>query len=581
MQGSRLEADDLRPLYERWVRKAYLGLTADDDDDWLHGLTQRSARVPAAVLATHALLPEAQGGARPRIRRLYRPFEIPALLPDVARRVATGNSEYVECLEQFQRAFKLVSEAAWERRGFTERNGQFVLLTMPHHLRRWVRPDGESPDLRSIVGHRTRVRRAVDRFTWRSDWQSQNGVLAFVRDVVASAPHLVDRSDDLAAEGARLLISGMADVVPIQWTPSEALQACGGPTDNVFPVDLDSESGWQTLRMWKYRPSAMVTDLASDGDMAGARAVLDAGAEAVLPGISYAVGRQRRGRPVPRSSQVPALGARGAPESPSTARPLASINRGAADRRNRSHVTSGKKTTATLTTSSTTAWGTRKKAPRQTKAASRAALAAIDALVGLDALKMQLRQITAVAEVDRRRRDEGMPQVPMGFHMVLAGNPGTGKTTVARLVGQLFSEMGVLSRGHLVEAAPADFIAKYVGQTEAKTRALIERAAGGLLFIDEAYNLAPTHERDFGHEAIAVLVAEMENRRDDLVVLAAGYGQEMHEFLDSNPGLRSRFSYTLDFPDLDDDALLSVLSPSPDAMASSSTPQLREPWFAR
>jgi SpoVK/Ycf46/Vps4 family AAA+-type ATPase len=382
-------------------------------------------------------------------------------------------------------------------------------------------------------------------------------VLTFVRDVVASAPHLIDRSDELAAEGARLLISGMADAVPIHWTAVEALDACGGPTSNRFPTDLNSQAGWQALRMWKYRPSSLVTDLASAGDLVGAKAVLVAGVGAVLPGVTYAsaggnvadlyraaVEYQLLALAVhPNLAAVlghwpPVIQGLLAQGSDLTSRP------GPQDEDREDLQDHGPDDS--------------NEHPMPDVGGVAGVLAEVDRLVGLDAVKMQLRQITAVAEVDRRRRDEGMPRVPMGFHMVLTGNPGTGKTTVARLVGRLFSEMGVLSSGHLVEAAPADFIAKYVGQTEAKTRALLDRAAGGVLFIDEAYNLAPTHERDFGHEAISVLVAEMENRRDDLVVLAAGYGQEMHEFLDSNPGLRSRFSYTLDFPDLDDDALLSV-----------------------
>ena len=143
-------------------------------------------------------------------------------------------------------------------------------------------------------------------------------------------------------------------------------------------------------------------------------------------------------------------------------------------------------------------------------------------------------------------------------HFIFLGNPGTGKTTVARLLGDLLSAMGVLSRGNVVECSRADLVAEYVGQTAIKTRQVLERARGGVLFIDEAYSLDSASEQDFGLEAIGEILKFMEDNRDDFVVIAAGYRNEMRRFLDTNPGLPSRFTTTFEFEDLPTDALLDV-----------------------
>lgn len=164
-----------------------------------------------------------------------------------------------------------------------------------------------------------------------------------------------------------------------------------------------------------------------------------------------------------------------------------------------------------------------------------------------------------LVKVRRLREAEGLPVPPMSLHMVFLGNPGTGKTTVARLIGKLYKAIGVLSKGQLVEVDRAGLVAGYTGQTALKTRAVIDSALGGVLFLDEAYALAPERgEQDFGREAIEVLLRAMEDHRQDLVVIAAGYPGPMERFLHSNPGLQSRFNKYLIFDDYDAAALLAI-----------------------
>ena len=188
-----------------------------------------------------------------------------------------------------------------------------------------------------------------------------------------------------------------------------------------------------------------------------------------------------------------------------------------------------------------------------------ALLAELDALHGLDRVKAEVRSLMNLVKVRRLREAEGLPVPPLSLHMVFLGNPGTGKTTVARLIGKLYKAIGVLSKGQLVEVDRAGLVAGYTGQTALKTRAVIDSALGGVLFLDEAYALAPERgEQDFGREAIEVLLRAMEDHRQDLVVIAAGYPGPMERFLHSNPGLQSRFNKYLIFDDYDAAALLAI-----------------------
>ena len=182
----------------------------------------------------------------------------------------------------------------------------------------------------------------------------------------------------------------------------------------------------------------------------------------------------------------------------------------------------------------------------------------LDALCGLESVKREVRDLVHVARNNRFREQQGLPVVPMSLHMAFLGNPGTGKTSVARLIGRLYQSIGLLSRGQLVEVQRADLVAGYVGQTAIKTQEAFDRAIGGALFIDEAYTLASGGANDFGQEAIDTLLKNMEDHRDDALVIAAGYDKPMERFLQSNPGLLSRFSKVLHFDDYSTEELLAI-----------------------
>jgi Cdc6-like AAA superfamily ATPase len=192
-------------------------------------------------------------------------------------------------------------------------------------------------------------------------------------------------------------------------------------------------------------------------------------------------------------------------------------------------------------------------------------LAELDALVGLEEVKADVRRLSSLLRIQQLRRDRGMPTIETSHHLVFTGNPGTGKTTVARLLSQILRTLGVVSKGHLVETDRSHLVAGYVGQTAARTREVMESALGGTLLIDEAYALARGSEQDFGREAIDTIVKFMEDHRDDLAVIAAGYPEEMATLIDANPGLKSRFTRTIHFPDYTTDELVAIFGSMGDA----------------
>lgn len=178
------------------------------------------------------------------------------------------------------------------------------------------------------------------------------------------------------------------------------------------------------------------------------------------------------------------------------------------------------------------------------------AISNIEELIGLHEVKRKIKDITNLVAFNKLRREQGFKTDEISLHMVFSGNPGTGKTTVARLVASILKAVGVLSKGHLVEVGRSDLVAEYVGQTAIKTMNKIKEAKGGVLFIDEAYSLVRgSASSDFGIEAIDTIVKSMEDERNNLVVILAGYPNEMKSFIDSNPGLQSRFKNHIDFPD--------------------------------
>src|SRR3954453_5824205 len=208
--------------------------------------------------------------------------------------------------------------------------------------------------------------------------------------------------------------------------------------------------------------------------------------------------------------------------------------------------------------------------------------AELDGLVGLAAVKAEVKLVTNLLQVQNLRKQRGLPVIESSRHLVFTGNPGTGKTTVARLLAQIYRTLKVVEKGQLVETDRAGLVAGYVGQTALKSQEVFERALGGVLLVDEAYALARGGDNDFGQEAIDTLVKLIEDHRDEIVVIAAGYPDEMAEFIASNPGLESRFPKTIDFPDYSDAELVAIFRSLCDRNAytmSTETAAAVKAWF--
>ena len=200
--------------------------------------------------------------------------------------------------------------------------------------------------------------------------------------------------------------------------------------------------------------------------------------------------------------------------------------------------------------------------------------AELDVLVGLDSVKAEVRKLAELVKFNAARQKAGLPADALTSHFVFTGNPGTGKTTIARILARIYRKLGVLKRGHLVEVDRSKLVAGYVGQTAIQTNAVIDSALDGVLFIDEAYSLVSGGASDFGREAVATLLKRMEDQRDRLVVIVAGYRDEMDMFVDSNPGLKSRFTKYIQFPDYSADEMTRIFFAMLSAQGYTYSPEV-------
>jgi AAA+ superfamily predicted ATPase len=363
--------------------------------------------------------------------------------------------------------------------------------------------------------------------------------------LVAVAESAGVEAETARAEGGALA-AAVAESAPgaaAQWSHAVG----GGSTQDFFDAATRG-------RRWRAAPTATLSSLVAQGST---RSVPYAEALAEVVSAACSLGEPTM-RVIGNASVAAAaqLGAAGARSGPAQVRVRHTDHGGNStlDRTDRPDMADGADGTSVATA---TATATAEAKPVETKAKGVAELLAeLDALVGLERVKREVHRQVAILRVEKLRAEAGMKSPTITRHLVFTGNPGTGKTTVARLVSGIYKALGLLSQGQLIEVDRSELVAGYLGQTAVKTAEVVVKAAGGVLFIDEAYSLTGDQ---YGTEAVDTLVKEMEDRRNDLVVIVAGYPAPMEAFIAANPGLASRFRTTIEFDDYTDDELVRIL----------------------
>jgi hypothetical protein len=365
---------------------------------------------------------------------------------------------------------------------------------------------------------------------------------------------------------AVLVVAERADV-PVDVARAEALSLAAALAESApgAPADWSAVSPGSTTqdffdaavrgRRWRGSPTAVLTDLVAQGS---AERIPYAEALAELASAACTLGeptmRVIGNASVAAAAQLQAAGAR--PTNPLTTPPTPSLPSTPGTAKHAVGSTADQPAPPKQSTEQSA------EQPVEPERTVEELLAELDELTGLASVKREVHRQVAVLRVEKLRAEAGLRSPTITRHLVFVGNPGTGKTTVARLVSGIYKALGLLSKGQLVEVDRSELVAGYLGQTAVKTAEVVASAGGGVLFIDEAYSLTAgdTGADQYGREAVDTLVKEMEDRRDDLVVIVAGYPEPMETFIAANPGLASRFRTTIEFDDYSDDELTDILT---------------------